>query len=525
LGSLVLAGISGCLGKRKNDSGAADGPTTVPPTETPPPTPAAETTTDTETADTETTDPEESALENPIPAENDLPGDSGWRPGGSPDDPRSIEGYTTADSVTPGESLEFCVSTDPAARYHVVIYRLGWYDGAGGRELASLPTNRSRPRPIPEPSGPRQLIECDWPVTDRINVPEEWVSGLYIARFVLDSGSAAGESTAYPFVVREPSSERRAKAVVQLPLATQQAYDGWGGKGLYAFVSDGGRAYAISYDRPYENPFNCHLGYSIHLLRWLEQVGYHVSYVSDHDVHCDPALLTEYGMAISSGHDEYWSLEQRRGFETARDGGTNLAFIGSDTCRWQVRYRDNGRTMVCYKNDAERDPTQGLRTTDKFRSGRYPEAALLGVESAGGGEWEFPDLSVVNGRLDHPWFDDTGFEQGDTVIGCVGHEWDHVVDASPDDVEKLFHYEKGTSSLEGVLNNSDADTTVYDRNGGQVFATGTMGWTWRIDPDPTWDQGNWPFNRMREVKPAIERPDPRLQRFTENALTDLIEGS
>ena len=30
---------------------------------------------------------------------------------------------------------------------------------------------------------------------------------------------------------------------------------------------------------------------------------------------------------------------------------------------------------------------------------------------------------------------------------------------------------------------------------------------------------------MREVKPAIERPDPRLQRFTENALTDLIEGS
>ena len=96
LGSLVLAGISGCLGKRKNDSGAADGPTTVPPTETPPPTPAAETTTDTETADTETTDPEESALENPIPAENDLPGDSGWRPGGSPDDPRSIEGYTTA---------------------------------------------------------------------------------------------------------------------------------------------------------------------------------------------------------------------------------------------------------------------------------------------------------------------------------------------------------------------------------------------------------------------------------------------
>lgn len=482
------------------------------------------------TTTTETTEQEETMnSRNPIPPENRKAGDTGWRPQGTPDNPRAIEGYTTADSVAPGETLECCVSTDPAARYHIDIYRLGWYDGAGGRKLTSLPTKRGRPRPIPDPSGSRQIVACDWPVTDTIDVPDEWVSGLYVARFIRESGqetdAETGLSTAYPFVVRESPSQRHADAVIQLPLATQQAYDGWGGKCLYDFVSDGERAYAISYDRPYEDPFNCHLGYSIHLLRWLEREGYHVSYVSDHDVHRDPELLGEYTLAISSGHDEYWSLEQKQGFEASRDSGTNLAFLGADICRWQVRYEDDGRTMVSYKADADTDPVTEPRKTGMFRSIGTPEASLIGVESAGGGEWQFPDLSVVDANLDHPWFDDAGFQNGDTVVGCVGHEWDHQVDTSPDTTEKLFHYEKGTSRLDGVLNNSDADTTVYEQNGAQVFATGTMGWTWRIDPDPTWDRGNWPFNRMIEEKPELEKPDSRLQRFTKNVITDLITAS
>ena len=532
LGLAVLAGCSADGERDEQQTDETSSPSSAPhsddyshgqrPTET---TTAEETTERTETSTQEDEDEDKDAdVTNPIVEENRKRGDEGWQSQSIPENSRTIEGYTTRDSVAPGETLEFHVSTDPAERYRVDIYRLGWYGGVGGRRVWSLPTNRGTSRPIPEPEGPRQLVECDWPVTDTIKIPKGWVSGLHIARFVLQSGQRAGESSAYPFVVREPTGNREANAVVQLPIATQQAYDGWGGKGLYEFVSEGSRAYAVSDNRPYEQPFNTHLGYSIHLLRWLEKEGYHVSYVSDHDVHCEPALLREYDLAIVSGHDEYWSLQQKRGFEVARDDGTNLAILASNTCFWQVRYEDDGQTMVCYKTAMKQDPVQGTRRTGMFREVGEPEATLLGVQGTGGGEWQFPDLAVAKEALDHPWFEGTGFEADDRVIGCVGHEWDSVVKASPKNVKKFFHYERGTSRWSDDIDpNSDADTTVYERNDACVFATGTMGWAWRVDPDSTWDWDNWPFNRMREEKPELETPDSRLQRFSKNVLDDLIE--
>src|SRR5436190_10037797 len=103
---------------------------------------------------------------NPIQAENAKPGTPGWL------DPaangRAIEGYAGEVSVLPGQVMHFHVSTTPAARYRIVVYRLGWYGGAGARRIACLPGCTSdeaggpRPQPAPDPATGR--VVAGWPV-------------------------------------------------------------------------------------------------------------------------------------------------------------------------------------------------------------------------------------------------------------------------------------------------------------------------------------------------------------------------
>ena len=125
--------------------------------------------------------------------------------------------------------------------------------------------------------------------------------------------------------------------------------------------------------------------------------------------------------------------------------------------------------------------------------------------------------------LDHPWMRKTGFKPNDSVVGVIGHEWDFVHRESDvtGELTRFFHYEAGTSGLQ-IESDTDADAVSYQApSNAVVFSTGTLGWTWRLDPDPRWDAINWPLNKIKEYKPQILKPDPRLQRFTRNMLDDL----
>ena len=472
--------------------------------------------------------------DGPAVEENERDGDDGWLPQSTPN-PRPeaathlIEGFTARTSVAPGETLEFLVSTDPERRYRIDVYRLGWYDGVGGRLATSVPSpdgdvqGTRQPRPTPDPETGR--VACDWEVTDTLDVPSDWVSGLYLARFVLTSGENEGQSTAHPFVVR-PGPDREASVLVQIPLATEQAYNGWGGKSLYDHSSDGTPANVVSHDRPYTGELTFHTNYAVHLLRFMESEGYDVAYACDLDVHRNPESLQEYDLAISAGHDEYWSRPQRVGFEDARDAGTNLAFLGANIAYWQVRYEDDGRTMVCYKETADEDPVQDERRTDLFRQVGLPECELLGVQGWGGGLYNFPDYAVRPEATEHPWMADTGFEAGDEVVGVVGPEWDWLRPDcdGPSEYDRFFHYEEGSSDLE-ISRPADADALAYTADSGAtVFSAGTIAWPRAVDPDPDWRIG-WPYTRIKEIKPSVTEPDERLQQFTRNALDDLVASS
>src|SRR5687768_12190313 len=78
------------------------------------------------------------ARANPIPAENLRQPTTQWL---APEaTPPAIEGYSSAVSAAPGETITFHVSTNPPASYRILVYRVGWYGGSGGTHVACLPS-------------------------------------------------------------------------------------------------------------------------------------------------------------------------------------------------------------------------------------------------------------------------------------------------------------------------------------------------------------------------------------------------
>src|SRR5205823_802943 len=182
-------------------------------------------------------------------------------------------------SALPGAAIELHVST--AARYRIVVYRLGWYGGLGARQVACLPScegdEQGRTQLGADPPSV-QPLRANWSVTDLLRTDPRWPSGYYLVEGLLTSGADAGRvGTAY-FVLREPQSATPSRTLVQVPVNTWEAYNGWGGRSLYNFGSVGGdRAYRVSFERPFDHQASSPLWWEIQLVRFLEREGYDVS--------------------------------------------------------------------------------------------------------------------------------------------------------------------------------------------------------------------------------------------------------
>src|SRR5690242_20432214 len=71
---------------------------------------------------------------NPIQLENTKSGTGIWQLE-NPANDHEIEGYASLTSVARGGSINFHISSaDPVLA--LAIYRVGWYGGAGGRQIA-----------------------------------------------------------------------------------------------------------------------------------------------------------------------------------------------------------------------------------------------------------------------------------------------------------------------------------------------------------------------------------------------------
>jgi hypothetical protein len=400
------------------------------------------------------------------------------------------------------------VSTAPAARYRIELYRLGWYHGAGARFIACIPAGCHRDRQgearrYPQPAPGTGFAQAAWPVTDTFRFARSTVSGYVLARLVLTRGAARGEVSYVPLIVRALPS-RRSKILVQAAVNTWQAYNAWGGKSLYAFNSTNQvPANHVSFSRPSGPPLEWEIG----LLRFLEREGYDVSYTTDVDTDRNPGELRRHRLVISSGHDEYWSKGMRDAFEAARSRGTNLAFLGADIADWQIRYEDNRRTIVEYR-DARTDPiTNPALKTVRFRAlvPPRPQCELLGISYNGlrGGNDPPRSYRVNPGALKNPWFRRTGFTPSSELPDSVGYEWDGIQPGcAVPPLTVLFRYQ----GLDGYGQRTTAAAVRYVApSGARVFSSGSLEFVWGLD------------NAYGHRVPS----DPRLQRFMRNALADL----
>jgi hypothetical protein len=448
-----------------------------------------------------------------------------------------IEGYASSDSVNIGENIQFFVnSREP---YKIEFYRMGWYYGKGA---AKMRTELFRTTPNIQPPcrhfNNTHRIECNWRQAQSLNIPESWVSGVYLAKLITRESN---KQSFIIFVVRD--DDRSADYLFQTSVTTYQAYNLWGGYSLYPHR---GRIKAteVSFDRPYDQGYGTegHEGagdffrWEINLLRWMEKEGYDVTYATNTDIHNNPNLLENRKAFISVGHDEYWTPEMRANLSSAQNQCTNLGFFSANSIYWRSKLRANSRgqanrTLATSKSCSGDGSESEWRDNCGGRIAAEPEDAIIGVL------WEEPihvdsDLIVTN--TDHWIYDFTELEDGDRLVGLVGYEADRLGNATPDNLTVLAESptcpsictqpRRGGScdrapipacscgsSVSGESNMSFYET----ENGAAVFATGTIQWAWGLDD----------YESPQDSTPHCSRVQRDVQQITRNVLKRLKQTS
>jgi hypothetical protein len=164
-----------------------------------------------------------------------------------------------------------------------------------------------------------------------------------------------------------------------------------------------------------------------HFVRWAEKSGYQIDYAVNGDLELHPEILDKYRLVLSVGHDEYWSAEMRDHLESFIERGGNVAFFSGNVAWWQVRSEEDGRALVCWKEEFDRDPAYVSGQTD-IKSTLWchhlinrPENHMTGVSFAYGGYHSFfdqhqngPNAYTVH-RPEHWLFAGTGLQRGELL--------------------------------------------------------------------------------------------------------------
>jgi chitodextrinase len=439
--------------------------------------------------------------QNVIQTENAKPGTSSWRLT-APSDTPTVEGYASHTSVNRGETIRFFVSS-AAPTYTLSIYRMGWYGGQGAR-LMNTVTLAGVKQPTPQPDPVTGLIECNWPESLRITIPNtadktDWASGIYLVKLSPNTASApsAGTESHIIFVVRDDSS--RATYLYQSTATTSQAYNNWGGKSLYTFNSVGGPARKVSFNRPYARSgffggSGNFLNWEVYMVNFLEREGYDVSYVANLDLHTNGGQLLNHRAFLVAGHDEYWSYQMKSAAHAAQAQGVHFGFFTANEAYWQVRFEPSStgepnRTMVGYKEGAQSqdplaldaDPANNKFITARFRdlkpifgvtdSVAQPENGLVGVMYHGD---PFNGDMVVSEATN--WvYRGSGVINSTRFVGLLGYETDAIADNgfSPPQLRKI-------ADSPDTFGGSHMATYTTPA-GSIVFATGTVQWSWGLD--------------------------------------------
>lgn len=437
-----------------------------------------------------------------------------------------IEGYCSRQSVKAGESLDIFVSTNPAARFKIEIFRTGYYGGRGARLMKELGPFEGKEQPVPA-SGENRLRECRWGKTATLVIPDDWLSGVYLGRLTT-LPTSENEPYWQSYIVFIVKDDRQADILFQCSDNTWQAYNKWpNNDSLYTNPRDNQGPWShVSFDRPYakyaqiyENPQSVGSGewlcFEFPAAYWLEKEGYDVTYCSNSDM-----ISPDHGLKckafISIGHDEYWDIRQHDSVAKMRDAGVNLLFLSGNTICWVTPFSPNADGAP-NRRIFRGGPYGGdyVYAVDRAKHhGPFPhrgpdEGYLMGVRNIrpvnGGGDWFCL-------KPEHWIFAGTGMKKGDSIPGMIG--WEYHGDP-PKDLPGLEILAGGTC-WQGGDNSQQWQAVIFDGpKGNFIFNASTIWWAQGLSKPP----GHMP------VWSHFSRPhgaDARVQRITANLLKRAI---
>jgi hypothetical protein len=420
-----------------------------------------------------------------IARENTLPGTSAWRIE-NPENNGQIAAYPDRESYPAGADVRVSVSANPPGNFRWQVFRMGSYGRTGGRLYAE-----GGPHPAPRQADPTfdpatGLVVAGWTPTFSFSTTRSdgapWLTGIYLVLLTKEDGW----QTSALFIVRDDT--RDAEVGVQLPTATYQAYNNYGGESLYesSHGLPGGKALKVSLDRPIARQYGNGTGtflYQEHEgVMWLEDHGYDVEYQASSDTGGQNGRIGAHRLFVIIGHEEYATMAEFDRLQSAIANGTSLAFLTGNTLYWQIRYENNDRVIVCYKDRGSEDPmrlTNPSLVSATFRNPpvNRPENQLVGVMSDGSFITQPSDWVVTNAN--HWVYAGTGLSNGSSIPDLVFTEWDSLVNngLTPQGITIL------ASSV--VPNNipsipSRHEATIYERGNAFVFAAGSIFFTQHI---------------------------------------------
>lgn len=417
----------------------------------------------------------------------------------SPHFPRSrkIEGFASQTSYKVGDKLTFFLSAEPATGVKIEIFRMGYYQGNGGRRVHAIESVAVKTQPTPD-DGERNLRECKWGAAHELTVPEDWMSGIYLAKLTrTDDGYQA-------YVIFVVKDTRKADFNFQVSDMTWQAYNRWPAwRSLYDYqgklwVTSGGDI--VGFDRPYAFFYNLlpsaankltngsgeFLLWEHRLAYWMEEQGYDVTYTSTLDTHADADGLLRTKGFLSVGHDEYWTRQMYDNVSRARDEGVNLLFLSGNAV--------DGEVFLTASLDGRPNRIMG-------RAKWFPdEEKLMGASSygVGLGDW-------VVSRDDHWLYAGTGLKRGDRIKSLIG--WEYHGLPLKNDPTLVVVGEGVFTDFRWEAESTHAATFYDGPKGNFVFNAGTCWWSMPLSVPP---------GATNPPDADFSKPDPRVQRMTKN---------
>jgi len=469
-----------------------------------------------------------SQISNLIIEENKLPGTLEWQLSYTKNDAKDkfrsplIEGYASQTSISAGSKITFYVSSIKPGKGSIEIFRLGYYQGKGGKFVSRLQGLDIQEQITPV-VGKERLRECNWAPTASGVVPENSVRGVYVAKL---SSSQHRYQSYVIFIVKD---KRKADFLFQCSDNTWQAYNQWpDGYSLYTndradkkpLVS----GVKVSFDRPYgkyvqimDNPLSQGSGefllWEFPLAYWMEKEGYDVSYISNSDVHSNPNELMRGKAFLSVGHDEYWSIQQFKNVKQAVEGGVHAAFLSGNSVCFVTPFSPSSAD-VPNRIITRAGRYGGIRPKEHQYMADLPEdgpneSTLIGAQTVspfnGSGDW-----TVV--KPDHWLFRDTGMKKGDKISGLVGWEFH----GEPAEIPGLEVVAEGPT-WNSAEKSAHFTATIYPGpKGNLVFNASTIFWAQGLSQPP----GHMPpishFGRP-------QGPDERVQQITKNLFAKFLQ--